>query len=128
MIKSITWRIVIHNFHPVTLNELMKECKTRRATFGRRSRLKRTDANIIAAFSLNFPKASGPRSVKIVITLEPGQRTPDGDAFFKSTHDALVKAKMLVNDSPAWCLGLPTEFVRGERKSTTIELIDLEES
>ena len=125
---AVCYRIIIPRFHFTTLNELMVVCKTRRATYAVRSRLKRGDADVLAGYSLGFPKAQGPRSGRLIITVQPEQRKPDGDAYFKSAWDALKTCHLIIDDSPRWFSPLPTEYIeeRSEREwGTTIELRDL---
>ena len=116
----MTYRITIPNWHPVRINTLLSTHPKGR------SRLKRIDANLVAAYGLRIPRATTKRTVRITIQLEPRQRGADPDNYLKSTLDALVKAKLLIDDSRKWCRCEPVEFVRGKNRQTVIELIEPE--
>ena len=76
----------------------------------------------------HVPRAAGPRSVQLFITLGPGQRACDPDNYNKSAMDALVKCRLLRDDSRQWCTILPAQFTpREPAPATTIELRELEE-
>jgi hypothetical protein len=92
-----------------------------------RIRLKKQDREMIGAYArlAAIPRATGKRRVSLLITLAPGQRAPDPDAFWKSTLDALVQAHVLLGDDRHRCeLGSVT-FRRGSGRQTTIVLEDL---
>lgn len=107
--------ITIPDWHPYTINKLLG------AHFGKRMRMKKSDVEMIWAYSHHVPKAQGKRSVEITIYCEGRGRRPDGDAHFKTVLDALVKNKLLVDDGGAWCDILPTKILDG-KKSTVILL------
>jgi Holliday junction resolvase RusA-like endonuclease len=114
--------VLIPNWHPVTLNELLN------THWGQRSKLKRADKQIIAHYFRNHPEATGKRLVFITIILKKGKRAADGDAYFKSAIDALVHARMLIDDNRHWCELHPVQFERGtaSRWGTAITLRDVE--
>lgn len=114
------YRIVIPGWHPARINQMIGHAWPVIA------RLKRVDRNLVLAYSLPFPRARGPRSVKLILTLVPRQRAADPDAYWKSCLDGLVQAGQLIDDSRKWCRLEPVEFMRGTERSTTIELRDLE--
>jgi Holliday junction resolvase RusA-like endonuclease len=115
--------IEIPDWHPTPLNKLLH------AHWGTAAKLKRADREMVWVYvkapGKSIPNDRVKRSVELTITLSPKQRACDGDAYWKTVLDALVKAHALWNDSPAWCELLPVRFERGERKATRIELRDL---
>ncbi len=117
----MTYRLRIDRWQPTPLNKLLG-CHWSTA-----ARLKRVDKNLICGYCLanRIPIAQGPREVSLKITLGPKQRAPDPDSLWKSTLDALVAARMLVDDRRQFCRPGRVEFERGTERSTTIELIDL---
>ena len=115
------YRLRIENWQPTPVNRLLN-CHW--ATAGRR---KKADKNLICAYCLanRFPIAQGPREVNLFITLGPKQRACDPDAYLKSTNDALVHARMLIDDNRFYCRNGRVEFERGPKRCTIIELVDL---
>jgi Holliday junction resolvase RusA-like endonuclease len=73
-----------------------------------------------------FPLATSKRRVDLRITLGPRQREGDEDNWWKSVLDALVHAKMLIDDNRRWCERGEVSFERGKERATLIELTDLE--
>lgn len=111
--------IIIPNFHPARLNQLIGCYHWSKA-----HKLKKSDAKMIAAYSRHVEKAVGKRKVKLIVTMGPRMRCPDVDSFWKSTLDALVQCKLLVDDSPKWCEIMPVIYERGQAKGTIIRLYD----
>ena len=63
--------------------------------------------------------------MSLEITLAPRQRAGDPDAYWKSLLDALVRARLLVDDRRQYVeLGAVT-FARGKAKRTVVTLEDL---
>ena len=121
----VAHRIVIPGWHPTPLNVLLRN----RWVAARR---KKKDRHMIstAAWVVNMQsprsiKATGPRRVRLTITLGKGQRACDPDAYWKSTLDALVECELLVDDNRQNAVLDPVEFVRARWPGTAIELIDL---
>ena len=114
-------RLLIPRWHPATINELLRGVKTR-------IRLKKVDRNIICTYCFyhRIPVATGQRRVDLLITLGPRQKGADPDAFWKSLNDALVQAKLLVDDSRRWVQLGSVTFERGAERATTITLTDLD--
>jgi hypothetical protein len=112
--------IDIPDWHPAPLNKLM-------GNWRKTSKLKKADLEMIWAYTkiAKVPYQRIKRSVELTVTLEPGQRAPDPDAFAKSVGDALVNSYALWNDSHLWVAWLPVKFERGERKATHIVLRDV---
>lgn len=116
--------IDVPDWHPSTLNKLLGHWRER-------GRMKKADYQMIWAHTRGkdgqsiVPYKQVKRSVELIITLEPGQRAPDPDSYFKGLLDALVRSYALWNDSPKWCELLPVKFQRGERKATKMILRDL---
>lgn len=120
------YEIVIPNWIPARLNQLMGNRK-RAGALKKRDKLK-------IAIEQRFrpiPEATGRRRVTIEITYAKGDRQADPDAYQKSVHDALVKAKLLKNDTNRWVemthpIYLPTNpRYRTERRMTRIILEDI---
>jgi hypothetical protein len=121
IIEATCYRLRIERWQPTPLNKLIN-CHW--ATAARR---KKADKNLIVGYCLKnrIPVATGSREVRITIILGPRQRACDPDAYGKTTLDALVHARMLIDDSRRWCRILPVEFERGEERGTVVELRDL---
>ena len=117
----MTYKLIIPRWHPAAINQFIgRHWKTM-------ARLKRVDRNMVAGYvKLNrFPIAQGPREVSLLITLAPKQRAPDPDAFWKSLNDALVHARMLIDDNRQYCRLGTVEFDRASERATTISLREL---
>ena len=115
--------LIIEKWHPCTTNQLL-ECH-----HYQRARLKRIDRHMIMGYCAlhRFRLATGKRRVELTIVrgeTDPG-RDADPDARWKSLLDALVWAKMLIDDSEEWCEHRFMGNERGETKSTRIEIIDI---
>ncbi len=122
MSTATAWRIVIPNYHPTRLNELIN------SGWRRQWRLKKNDKYMIGAYCLkaDVPPATGKRLVRLTIVLGPRQR-PDIDDFYKSTLDALGPngCKAIRNDSAKWCVIEPVKYERGPEPATIIEIEEL---
>lgn len=114
------YAIEIPNWHPHPLNKLIN------CHWSEMGRHKHADMLMLStcAHKAKVPKATGKRSLRIIITLGKGQRGCDPDAYFKSTCDALVRTGYLKQDSRQWLELLPVAFQRGT-KATTIVLRDI---
>lgn len=119
---KLTQRLVVMDWLPTKLNDLLQ------AHWRRRLNLKRFDADIVkcAAISKGITPATTKRRVSCVFcSRHKSGRLPDPDAFFKSLHDAMVSARLLVDDSDKWLeIGTP-RVIRGRRDVTVITLEDL---
>lgn len=113
--------IVIERWEPTRLNTLMG------IHWSKANRLKKADAVMIGSYSGHIPKATAKRKVELIIQMAPKQRCSDPDSHQKSVGDALVKCRLLVNDSHLWVEWLPTKFIRGKNKTTTIRLYEADE-
>jgi hypothetical protein len=118
-----THRLVIDNWHPATLNQLL-------AGRWHAYKLKKADKKLLGFCLLEspIPKARGKRRVSLEITLAPRQRAADPDAYWKSLLDALKSHGLVRDDSRTWCELGGVTFARGERKSTTIVLEDVSDA
>lgn len=117
----MTYRLKIERWSPALLNDLMGH-------WARAYKLKKIDRNMVMAYCLQnrMPLANGPRRVSLTITLSPKQHVaPDPDAFWKSLLDALVHARMLIDDCRQYCEMGPVTFLRGPERETLIELEEL---
>lgn len=119
------WVIGIPNYHPPLLNTLIG-CGPRI-----RSRRKSECAEIFGVYAAMagvplVTQAYQPR--RRVFFLFRGWkrgRVPDEDAFLKASLDALVTARVLVDDSRGWCVWERPVIERGD-KFTTIAIEDME--
>lgn len=112
--------LMIAGWTPTPLNRLMSHVRAR-------IKRKQDDRVIVLAAALNadVPKAYFPRRVSVTVTA-PG-RLPDPDNLLKSLLDALVHAKLLVDDSAAWCELAAVKVERGPVRKTVMQLEDLVE-
>lgn len=117
-----TWTLTIPDYTPMPLNQLLS------AHPKRRGRLKRGDADLVGAYARlqEIPRALGPRRVTVEAYYPPRVRRPDPDALWKGLLDALVHARLLVNDSAPWVTLGAVVLLRGARRETRITLEDLE--
>ena len=89
-------------------------------------KLKRRDVEAIgiAALCCGVPRATTRRRVAVTLRDRYGS-FPDDTAPWKSLLDALVRNRLLVDDSRRWCeLAFPPTFERGP-KGCVIELEDI---
>ncbi len=114
--------IKVPGWHPVRLNQLVG------AHWGTRAKRKRADQALLSVYVrlAGVPPATGRRRVDLLITLGPGQRAGDPDAYLKSLLDALVVTGRLTDDNRQGVELGAVEFERGRQASTTISLTDLE--
>ncbi len=113
--------IIVENWHPTRLNQLLN-CYH----WSQSNKMKKADAAMISAYSRHIPKAEKKRRVELILTMAPKQRCADVDAFWKSTLDALVKCRLLIDDNHKWCEIAPVVFERGKAKRTVIKLYEAE--
>lgn len=92
--------IWIPGWHPTPKNKLAAGVNKFVA-----SHLKKADQQTVdmAVLVSGVQPATSKRRVDLHLSFPKGQRTCDKDAYWKSCLDALVKAKVLVNDSARWC-------------------------
>lgn len=124
-VQNRSHRLVIDHWRPTSYNELHKK----HWHWGKAHRRKKGDFSLIKAHALlaGVPAALGKRRVSLVITLTARMRQADPDAYWKSLLDALVRARLLVNDTATFVeLGSVTYAPERGRLSTTIVLEDLE--
>ena len=112
--------LVIPNWIPVRLNELMKNR-------WRCAELKRQDTAFVILYSRiqGIPRATGKRRVTLEITFGKHAKAGDPDAYNKSLLDALVNAGLLVNDTYNSVEVMPARYFHAKETSTTIILEDL---
>lgn len=117
------WTVVIPNWHPTGLNELL--C----LHWAARRRRKRSDADLIAVYCGRAQVAAASRRRRITqrLTLAGNDRRRDDDNAWKSLLDSLVYARVLVDDGPDWVEKRPLEFERGRERKTTLVIEDLVE-
>ena len=90
------------------------------------ARLKKADRDLIALACRDAPEATGRRRVRLTVVLGPRQRAGDPDCYQKSLVDALVHAKMLVDDNRQGVEWAPAAFDRGDAPGMVIVLEDIE--
>lgn len=120
----MTFKLVILNWRPSTLNRLM------RGHIRTRIRLAQIDRNMVMGYALRdrIPVATGPRRVDLAITYSRRQKEADADAYWKSCLDSLVSARLLIDDHRKWVKMGEVEQERGKQTRTVISLTDLEPS
>ena len=116
------YTITITHWHPARLNQWDGRHWSVRAG------LKKADRVLVAwyAKACRVPEAICKRRVSLILTLASRQRSPDPDAFWKSSLDALTAAGLLVNDSGLWCELGTVKFRRGQDRQTELVLEDLD--
>lgn len=115
------WEVKIDGYRPASLNEIMHGHWARGAALKKRDRI----AMGLAFAISGVPAATGKRRVSLRITLPKGSRRHDIDAFLKTTLDACVHAKILIDDNPKWAVWGGVFYERGEQLSTTIIVEDI---
>jgi hypothetical protein len=112
--------LTVLGWTPAPLNQLDRNRWTR-------SKLKSHDRKVVgcAQHLVGIPPAEGRRSVSLQLVIPPGERRCDPDAYWKSTLDALVHAKLLVNDSPKWVKHGAVGYARDHTRATRIILHDI---
>jgi hypothetical protein len=118
--------LTIPHWIPVSTNKLLK------AHWAARNKLKKKDANIIWGRALEdrIPTALQRRKVEIHFILKPQRGRPiDPDNCLKSLLDALVKCRMIIDDSQKWCWWVGPTIERGTKDfwGTRLILTDLED-
>jgi Holliday junction resolvase RusA-like endonuclease len=115
------YAFTIDGWRPAALNELLKG-----GPYGA-ARLKRRDREYVWGYSrkAGVPRAKGPRRVSLAIQLPPRQRRWDIDALQKSTLDACVFARILVDDRDLYAEWGGVTYTRGPRLETTIIIEDI---
>jgi hypothetical protein len=119
--KDNTQTLTISRWHPAKLNEWHG------AHWSRRARLKRFDREIVGLFAklAGIPVARGKRRVSLRLTLAPGQRAGDPDAYWKSLLDSLVHCRLLLDDNAKSLELGQVSFTRGAVPETEIVLEEI---
>jgi hypothetical protein len=115
------WTLVIDGWLPPSLNVLL------RMHWARRRRTK-NDVYLVIGYrglAAGIPPATGRRRVSLVLTVANRSHAMDPDNALKVLMDALVRAKLLVDDRAEFCELGRVEIVKGARKRTEITLEDL---
>jgi hypothetical protein len=123
MIETSATEILIEimGSRPPTLNELMRRTVRARIAL-------QVAWNVAVAFAYRgHAPAVRKRRVDIVILNGPGQRGADPDAYQKSTGDALVACRALVDDSRFWVEWRPVAYKSWPREGVRILLTDIDE-
>lgn len=112
------YRIVIPNWRPPTLNQLMRgKVKTQIA-------LSKACKAMVAGYGREVPRAGGKRKVSLLIELEGRQKEMDADAPWKGLLDALVFCGLLIDDHSRYVQFGEFEQCRGASQ-TVITLEDV---
>ncbi len=116
-----TYKLRIDRWQPARLNALMN-CHPKT-----RGRLKKADRNLVGGYALmnRFPLATTRRRVDLHITLGPRQKEGDEGNWWKSVEDALVQARLLIDDNRRWYQRGTVTFDRGPERATVIILTEL---
>lgn len=114
-------RICIPGWRPVPDNELVGANRYAAA------RRKKQDAAMVATYAIlsNAPHAIGRRRVQLEITLKGRQQETDPMAYQKSLLDALVKCRLLIDDTTEFVEWIPPTYDRIGEARTTIVLEDI---
>ena len=122
---ATTRRIVIPDWRPATLNELLSG-----RTWHKAARLKRADRDTVAVYANLSGVRAGmerrKRRVDVLVRPAIGRRKADRDAYWKSLLDALVHAGLLVDDADRWCVPGDVEHTLKGPPRTEITLTDLD--
>lgn len=111
--------IEIPDFIPAALNQYVGR------HWAVMAKMKKHDRLIIGVYCRKFEAATTKRRLDSHYVLSKGMKARDPDSYYKSQNDALVKARMLVDDSPKWVeLGNVT-YSRGPKKMTILTLTDI---
>lgn len=115
------WIVRISNWLPARINQWEGR------HWSVKHRLKKADRNMIAACCLGagVPRATEKRRVTLNLTIGPGDRGGDVDAYWKSVLDALTECGAILGDRCDQVEIAPIQMVQGERSSTTLILQDL---
>jgi hypothetical protein len=113
------YEFTIDRWRPPSKNELF------RGTLQRRMRLQKQAAEMVAAYGMAVPKATGPRRVSVRFVYPKRQRMHDVDAFFASLLDALTSAGLIAGDAQNQVSLGPWTLERGSVQSTIITLEDI---
>lgn len=115
-----SYRLVLENHRPVLLNHVVGR------HWSKLHKAKQSEAAVyfLAAAEQGVPPAKGIRSVRFHFRGWPrGGTLPDKDAPLKVALDALVLAKLLLDDGEKGLATLSVEFSRGDWQT----IIDLED-
>jgi hypothetical protein len=120
----VTHTLFIPGWHPTSLNKLIGMHWRDRAD------AKVTDYTVVAyqCREGRVTEAVGKRRVSALFVFGKGKRRTDPDSFHKVLLDALVRCKVLKNDSQVWCELGAWECVRaadGEEWGTRVVLEDI---
>jgi len=112
--------LTIPDFLPQNLNRLL------RTHWAKRNRAIRADSELVAIFAIQagIPKANGKRRLALAFTTN-AQVAPDADNLLKAMLDALVRCRLLVDDSPRWVELAGISVSRADRRETQITLEDV---
>lgn len=112
------YKVTIPDFHPHTVNELI------RVHWSKARRFKRGDCDILRHYLKDIPKASGKRSIQVCLVNDARGRKKDPDSIFKSLLDGLVQIGILKDDSDTWLHLQPVTYQHG-KKATIITITEV---
>ena len=114
-------RLIIPNYLPPSLNVLM------RMHWSKANRLKKECADFVTHYAREqgVEAASEVCRVSLLLTMGPRGRRFDDDNAWKVILDALVKAGLLVDDSPKWARRGDVWWARGPQRETVVVLDSL---
>ena len=114
-----SFTIAIPHWRPTPKNEMLGYHWTRGY------KLKRQDRRIVDAWAFGLPEATGKRRVSLVVILTGRMKECDPDAYWPSLCDALVHARMLVDDDEDFVEHGPVKHDYGPALRTMILLEDM---
>lgn len=120
--EARSWKFTIPGYLPPSLNELLG------VHWSKRSKMKEHAANLVKVYGwrkCDVACAFRKRTVLITLTRAGRRKELDADNAKKILLDALVKAGLLGDDSPAWCNCPDPVQVKGLVCSTMVELREL---
>lgn len=111
--------VTIPNWRPHSINQLLHGHWTKAR------RMKRQDADMLAAYLMAGPKATGRRRLSVTITNRQRGHQLDADNALKSLLDGLKRCSAIIDDSAEFLELGRVASVHGTTNSTTIILEDV---
>jgi Holliday junction resolvase RusA-like endonuclease len=113
--------VTIPGWVPPSVNRLLK------AHWAVAHRIKRKACERIAleCLAARIPPATGPRRVRLAVTVANRGHRPDPDNLLKCVLDALVNCRALLDDSAGHCVATPPAVRAGRDRQTIIILEDI---
>lgn len=110
--------IIIPDYLPPSLNKLLGH-------WAKAARQKKECLAMVAAYGHKTARTTGKRRVRITLGRSGRRKVMDADNAKKALLDALVACKLLVDDSPEWCVCDDPVQVKDKTTWTQIDLENL---